>query len=177
MIWHRSTTIARAAWRHATLVASLAVVAVAPARGDLAEVQKRGSLRALVVLDIPRPEFFSLDADRPGFDREIVEGFAKLHGMKLEVIPLASFDDLIPALLAHKGDLIVGGYRDSTTRRKSIGFTAEVFPNRMIIINRKPNPVVRTLEDLRKEKVGATRGTATAEAVTAVGLPPALRAG
>jgi ABC-type amino acid transport substrate-binding protein len=159
--------------RAALLAMLLAVGLVGAARADLAEIQKTGSLRALVVLDIPRPEFFSMDADHPGFDREIVESFARLNGMKLEVIPLASFDELIPALLAHKGDVIVGGYRDSETRRKSIAFTAEVFPNRMLIINRKPSPVVRTPEELRKQKVGATRGTATAEAVIAIGLPAA----
>ena len=172
MSWNRTTNRAWPRFRRAALIASAPFVLLAGgAHADLAEILKQASLRVLVVLDAPRPEFFSLDASRPGFDREVIEGFARLRGLKLEVIPLASFDDLIPALLARRGDVIAGGYRDSETRRKSITFTIEAFPNRMLIITRKPNRVVRTVEELRKERVGTTRGTATAEAVTAIGLP------
>jgi ABC-type amino acid transport substrate-binding protein len=171
MAWSRTKQAALARLRCVALLAASTVLLAGAAHADLAEIQKQGSLRVLIVLDVPRPEFFALDATRPGFDREVLEGFARLHGLKLEVITLASFDDLIPALVGRKGDVIAGGYRDSLTRRKSIAFTAEVFPNRMLIINRKPNPVVRTVEQLRKERVGATRGTATAEALTASGVP------
>jgi ABC-type amino acid transport substrate-binding protein len=139
---------------------------------DLPELKARGSLRVLVVLDVPRPEFFSMDAAKPGFDREIIEGFANLHGLKLDVVALPSFDDLIPALLDRRGDVIVGGYRDSEPRRRSIAFTTEVFPNRMVIITIKPHRVVRSIEELRKERVGTTRGTALIEALKAVGFPP-----
>jgi ABC-type amino acid transport substrate-binding protein len=130
-----------------------------------------GSLRVLVVIDAPRPEFFSLDSGRPGFDREVIDGFARIRKLKVEVVSLPSFDDLIPALLSRKGDLIAGGYRDSETRRKSIAFTDPVFPNRFVIVTLKPHRVIRSLEELRKERVGTTRGTATAEAVLAAGLP------
>ena len=54
----------------------------------------------------------------------------------------------------------------------SIAFTTEVFPNRMVIITVKPHRVVRTVEELRKERVGTTRGTALIEALKAVGFPP-----
>ncbi len=149
---------------------TLAATAVSSA-ADLPEIQKQGSLRVLVVLDVPRPEFFATDPARPGFDREIIESFARLHKLKLDVVALPSFDDLIPALLSHKGDVIAGGYRDSVTRRKSIAFTTEAFPNRMLIITIKPHRVVRTLEELRKERVGTTRGTALVEALMGLGLP------
>jgi len=156
------------------VVAALAVLAAAThvVASDLPDIQKRGSLRVLVVIDAHRPEFFALEGAKPGFDREILEGFAKVQGLTMEVTSLASYDDLIPALLDHRGDVIAAGYRDSETRRKSITFTDEVFPNRYVIITIKPHRVIQTLEELRKERVGATRGTATAEAVLAAGLSP-----
>ena len=160
----------RAALLVAVLLSTLLATAARSAT-DLPEIKARGSLRVLVVLDLPRPEFFSTDATRPGFDRELIEGFANLHGLKLDVTTLPSFDDLIPALLAGKGDAIVGGYRDSAARRRSIGFTTEVFPNRMVIVTIKPHRVVRTVEELRQERVGTTRGTALIEALKVAGLP------
>ena len=141
-----------------------------PAPDDLPAIEKRGSLRLLAVLDAHRPEFFSTDAKAPGFEREILNGFAALHKVKIEVVALPSFDDLIPALLARKGDIIAGGYRDSATRRKSVAFSSEVFPNRFVVVTLRPHPVITNLEELRKERVGTTRGTATAEAALAAGL-------
>lgn len=140
---------------------------------DLPEMQKQGALRVLVVIDVPRPEFFTLDEKMPGFDRELLEGFARARKLKLEVVSLPSFEDLIPALLAQKGDVIAGGYRDSETRRKQIAFTDEVFPNRFVIVTLKPHRVVRTVAELRKERVGTSKGTATAEALLAAGVPAA----
>jgi ABC-type amino acid transport substrate-binding protein len=155
------------------LAAVVAVLGSATFLGarDLPEIKARGSLRVLVVLDAPRPEFFSTDAAKPGFDRELLDGFARTQRLKLEVTTLAAYDDLIPALLARTGDLIAGGYRDSETRRKQIAFSDPVFPNRFVIVTLKPHPVIRTLDELRKERVGTTRGTATAEAVVAAGVP------
>ena len=149
------------------------MVAAPLAAADLAELQTRGSLRVLVVLDAHRREFFANDVKMPGFDREILETFAQVRGLRVEVINLPSFDDLIPALVGNRGDVIAAGYRDSATRRKSIAFTDEVFPNRFVIVTIKPHRVIQTMEELRQERVGATRGAATAEAVLAAGLPPA----
>jgi ABC-type amino acid transport substrate-binding protein len=166
----------RRRWRLALApLAALATLFSAPhlCAADLPEIQTSGSLRVLVVLDAHRREFFALDVKMPGFDREIIEGFAQIRGLKVEVINLPSFDDLIPALLDHRGDIIAAGYRDSDTRRKSIAFTDEVFPNRFVVVTLKPHRVIHTMEELSKERVGATRGAATAEAVLAAGLPPA----
>ena len=62
---------------------------------DLDEIEKRGSLRVLAVLNDQRDEFFS---DKPGlgFDREILEGFARLRRLTLEVVPQSTWDQLIP---------------------------------------------------------------------------------
>jgi ABC-type amino acid transport substrate-binding protein len=127
----------------------------------------------LVVLDTIRPEFFSMDAAWPGFDREVLEGFARRHHLRLEIVALPSWDNLIPSLLAGKGDVIAGGFRDSPARRQLIAFSAEVFPSRMLVVTRKPHRVVKTIKELREEKVGTMRGTAMAEAVMTAGVPKA----
>ena len=68
--------------------------------GDLAEIRKRGTLRALVVVSEEEAYFVSSKPDAPpGFDAEVLEGFARLHKLKLTIVPVSGWDALIPSLL------------------------------------------------------------------------------
>lgn len=161
-----------------TLAASVVVGAAgslssAPS-ADLPEVTKRGTLRVLVMLDTKRPEFFSLaPGSPPGFDHEVLEGFARLHDVTLQPVPVSGWDALIPALLEGKGDLIGGRFTATDLRRKLVEFTTEVFPTRLVVFNRKPAAPVLTIEQLRKERVGTIKGTNMVEALAAAGVPAA----
>jgi len=139
---------------------------------DLPEVRARGALRVLVMPDTRRPEFFALTpGSPPGFDREVLDGFARLHDLKLDPVPVTSWDALMPALLEGKGDLVAGRFTATPARRKLVEFTTEVFPTRNVVLTRKPHPPVTTVEQLKKEKVGTIRGTSMAEAIAAAGIP------
>lgn len=155
----------------AFLGVSLLLGLVWPARADLPEAQQRGSLRVLAVNDAI---FFRLErGTKPGFDREVLQGFCTLHKLELEVVPVNGWDALIPALLAGRGDVIAGGYAVTGARRQQIEFTSEVFPSRKVAFTRQPHRVVTTLQQLRAEKVGTVRGTSMEEAVKAAGVPAA----
>jgi ABC-type amino acid transport substrate-binding protein len=140
---------------------------------DLKDVEERGSLRVLAVpANRTGDEFFSRDdGPNPGFDREILAGFCQLHKLKLEVVPLDGWDQIVPALLAQRGDVIAGRVTVTESRKKLIAFTSEVFPTRHVVFNRKPRPPVTSLEELRHEKVGTVKGTSMAEVVAAARLP------
>jgi ABC-type amino acid transport substrate-binding protein len=143
--------------------------ALGAAADDLPAMQKRGKLRVLVVNE---DLFFSLKPDAPpGFDHDVLDNFAKLHKLELEVVPLTSWDAMIPSLLENKGDLIAGGYAITPARQKQIEFTSEVFPSRKVVFTRKPHRVVTSLDELKQEKVGTVKGTSMAEAVSAAGVP------
>jgi membrane-bound lytic murein transglycosylase MltF len=65
-------------------------------------------LRALFSAD-ESPEAFSLKDDGPpGFDRELLEGFARLHDLRLQAVPVKRFAEMIPRLKAGEGDVITG---------------------------------------------------------------------
>src|SRR5262245_44094072 len=154
----------------------LALVSSAPAGADdLADVKSRGALRVLVVGGVRGAnEFFPVNPDpQPGFDREVLDGFAKLQRVTLEVVPAASWDALIPDLQAGRGDVIAGRFTVTDARRKLIAFTSEVFPTRNVVLTRRPHRLVETIEQLREEKVGTVKGTSLAEAVAASGVPKA----
>jgi ABC-type amino acid transport substrate-binding protein len=159
--------------RRALAAAVLALATAAPALADLAEVKQRGTLRVMAVLASKKgDEFFNQSAGgAPGFDREILEGFASLQRVRLEVVPIASWDALVPALLAGRGDVIAGRVTVTETRRKTVEFTSEVFPTRHVVFTRAPHRVVTTAEQLREEKVGTVRGTSMAEVIAQAGVP------
>jgi ABC-type amino acid transport substrate-binding protein len=140
---------------------------------DLADIKQRGALRVLGVVDAKEPEFFSLKSQAtPGFDVEILLGFAKAQKVELKVLPAAAWAALIPALVEGKGDLIAGRFSATPQRRRVIEFTQEVFPTRTVVVTRKPHAGVRTLEELKAERVGTIAGTGMYEALVAAGIPP-----
>jgi ABC-type amino acid transport substrate-binding protein len=145
----------------------------APASADLSEIHARGTLRVLAVVVEDEPEFFSLKpGGAPGFDHEVLQAYCQLRKLKLEVVPVSSWDALVPALLGGKGDVIAGRFTVTESRKKRIEFTSEVFPTRNVAITRRPHRVIRTLEELKQEKIGIVKGTSLAEAVAAAGIPP-----
>jgi membrane-bound lytic murein transglycosylase F len=175
-----------------TLALAVALLTAAPlSAADLADVKARGTLRVIVMPLSATDEFFPLPAGaRPGFDRAVLDGFVALHRIKLEVVPVEGWDNLIPALLQGRGDLIAGRFTVTDTRLKQIAFTSEVFPSRNVVLTRKPHAPVATVEALREERVGTIKGSSMAEAVRAAvpapnvddsfppgGLPGALVAG
>ncbi len=155
----------------ALALALLPTVAVA----DLAEIKAGGKLRVLYVPSVaPTDDFLDVkSADRPGFDRELLEGFAQLHKLKVEYLTVQEWDGLAPALVKGKGDLIAGRYSVTEGRKKALAFTAEVFPTRHLVVTRKPTRVVTTMDELLKEQIGTVRGSSMAETLAAAGVPAA----
>src|SRR6185295_16404727 len=110
-------------WRSAVTAALLALAAHPLLAGDLADVKARGKLVVVIFpnqdipfvrvkLDALRQRNLKLTerrdpADFDGIDIDVMEGFAKSLGVKLEVFTLASsFGDLIPSLLRREGDVV-----------------------------------------------------------------------
>jgi membrane-bound lytic murein transglycosylase F len=174
------------------LLAVLALGGLLPtvaAAADLLEIQKRGTLRVLAVVTNEEAFFVSRRPGRPpGFDMEVLEGFASLHKLKVEVLPVSSWGALIPLLNRDKGDLIAGGFTDTESRRKLIAFTVEAFPTRSVVMTRKPAAPIRSIAELKGKRVGTIKGTFMEDELAAAGvtnvdssiptggLPDALRA-
>ena len=136
---------------------------------DLADIKSRGTLRVISVAD-EAPETFDLKGGaRPGFERELVETFAHLQGLKIEVAPARGLPDRIPMLLAGRGDLVVAIF-DTAERRQQVAFTSEIMPTYNVAVTLLPKPAPATLEELRREKVGVVRGAAPGDDAAAAGV-------
>jgi ABC-type amino acid transport substrate-binding protein len=131
-------------------------------------------LRVLVAAD-EMPEMFSFETSGPhGLERELVEGFCRLHGLSVQVVPVRDFDEIIPMLLRGEGDLVTG-IVDTEARRRKVAFTGEVLPVRHLAVTRRPSAPVKRVEDLRGLRVGVIPGTSWEEATAEAGVPKARR--
>ena len=131
-------------------------------------------LRVLVPAD-EMPEMFSFETKgQPGFERELIEGFCRIHGLTLDVVQVKDFDQIIPMLQRGEGDVITG-IVDTEARRQKVAFTSEVFPVRHMAITRRPGAVVKQVEELRAIRVGVIPGTTWEQVVIDAGVPKGKR--
>jgi ABC-type amino acid transport substrate-binding protein len=153
---------------------ALGLVALPALGGDLDELKKAGELRVLVVDGAPA--FVTLKpipGGAPGLEAEILDGFARLNGLSVQLVEVPTWGELVPHLLAGRGELIAGGFTDTPARRLQIEFSVEVFPSRNVVVTRKPSPVITTLEQLRAVKVGTIKGTNLADQLASAKVPAA----
>jgi polar amino acid transport system substrate-binding protein len=144
-----------------------------PAPGfDLPEIKSRGSIKVIAAEGVQPEEFSFTAGSDPGFEREMLEGFARLQHVKLEVVRGKQWDDRIPALLRGEGDVIVG-LTETESRRRVIAFTAETIPTRHVVVTHVPHAPVNTVEQLRRERVGVVISTSWAQAAVDAGVPDA----
>lgn len=150
-------------------VASFALATLTASAGDRTSGLPE-TLRVLAAAD-EMPEMFSFDsAGPPGLERELLEGFCRIHGLQIAAVPVHDFSQIIPRLLRGEGDVIVG-IVDTPARRQQIAFTTEVFPTRHLAVTRRPRLALARPEDLRTLRVGVIPGTTWAEAVSLAGVP------
>ncbi len=159
--------------RRAVLLLAILVGPPVAAVADLDAIAARGSLRVLTG-DDEAAWFSSKGGDAPGFEREVLEGFARLNKLRFEVVPVGSWADAIPMLLAGKGDLLAG-VNDTPARRRQVDFTVELLPARNVIVTRLPQPRVLTSDDLRGARFAVVPHTTWSEALETAGVPASRR--
>jgi ABC-type amino acid transport substrate-binding protein len=153
-----------------SLAVALLFLVATESTADLEMIAKRGSLRILAA-DDENPLWFSFKDDgEPGFEREVLAGFARAQKLKLELVPILHWDDAIPDLVKGRAD-VLAGMNVTEARRKQIDFTDELLPAKNVVVTRKPQKVVRTLDQLRSERVAVSPGTTWAEAAVSAGVP------
>lgn len=155
--------------RWVTLVLAVTLASALPAGADLAEVKQRGTLRVLAGHD---ENWFSLErTGPPGFEREVLEGFARLHGLRFEAVAVERWEQAIPMLVASRGDLLAG-VNDTRERRRLIDFTRELLPARSVVVSLRPAPVVTSLKQLHSARVAVVPDSTWAEAAADAGVAP-----
>jgi membrane-bound lytic murein transglycosylase F len=148
----------------------LIVAASVAAAGDLAELKARGRLRVLAAADEDPAWFAQRGGPAPGFEREILEGFARVHKLRFEVVPVARWEEAIPMLLRQDGD-VLGGISATPERGLRVDFTTELLPARSVVVTKRPRAPIRSLAELRAARLAIVPNTTWAEALEKAGVP------
>lgn len=102
--------------------------------GDLAGIKKRGAIR---VLTRNNPISYFLYRGRQfGFEYELAKMIADELGVRLEVVVPPSHDQLIPWLLAGKGDFIAASMTVTARRAKRVAFTKRYFEVDQMVVQK-----------------------------------------
>lgn len=110
----------------------------APAFDDLPGIEQRGVLRVLVQ---GSGEEYLPRAGMPAtYDRQLAREFATRRGVKLRFVLVDAFDQLIPALLAGKGDVIAANFTITEARAQKVDFTRPVAVVKEMVVGQKGVP-------------------------------------
>ena len=94
--------------------------------GDYNAIKSHGVLRVLRPLMLLQQSEFPRSGMPLDYQSELVKGFADAENLRLEWISVDDYSDLIPALQAGKGDIIVANMTATDSRRKEMGFSLPV---------------------------------------------------
>jgi ABC-type amino acid transport substrate-binding protein len=161
--WERSGAVLT---HGAFLLAPLLLAGGDARAADLPEIKARGVLR-IVASSTTDALFFSTDANAPGLLHELLRGFAALHELKLET-QSSTTEQRVRELMAGRADVIPMTSYDADAAQ--VAFSAEVFPKVYVAVTRTPVPPVRTVAELRKQKLGI-HGRNRQEMLARLGVP------
>lgn len=127
--------------------------------GDLNAVRESKELRILVHLGTS--ERFPRDDFPNGASLSWLKRFARDQDLVARIVPVAEFDQLIPALLAGKGDVIASNLSVLPERKQAVHFTLPVDTSQDFIVARADDPLAAAT-DLSGRTIAVTRGTSFA---------------
>ncbi|MDF4257395.1 transporter substrate-binding domain-containing protein [Vibrio parahaemolyticus] len=100
---------------------TLAKEAAAATTPNIDQIKERGTLRVGMSTFVPWA-MRNKQGELIGFEIDVAKRLAEDSGLKVEFVPTA-WDGIIPALLAKKFDVIIGGMSVTPERSKSVLFT------------------------------------------------------
>ena len=133
-----------------------------PAPRDYPDIVAEGILRVALEYNA-----ISLHVDGDslsGFDYELVEAFAKAHGLKATIVPEMSFEQRLQGLAAGRYDLIANGILATSTLKDSLLLTTPIALTKEVLVQRKPSSpddslFVRTHLSLARRTLHVVKGS------------------
>jgi membrane-bound lytic murein transglycosylase MltF len=145
---------------------------IEPHTGDLSEMVQRRQIRALVAVD--RTHFFFDRGAQKGitadalveFERWVNAELKTRKNLKIQVVVVpVRRDQLLPALLSGRGDLIAVFVTDTPERRKVVDFADAGFQVTEVFVSNAATPLPATTDDLSGREVWVRRGSAYFESL------------
>jgi len=126
-------------------------------KGDFENIIRHGKLRILLTQDFTNVNYLPRRQSPLAAQQRMAEDFALSHGLVPELVIVNNFSELIPALVAGKGDIIISNLTINDRRRRKISFSVPVTHVREQVITRKDDDSVTSVRDLSGKKVMVNR--------------------
>ncbi len=126
-------------------------------RGDFDEIIRYGKLRILVPQDFTSTAYLPRRHSPLAAQQRMAEDFALKHGLIPELVIVKNFAELIPALVAGKGDVIINNLTINAQRRKKISFSVAVSHVLEQVVVRKDDESITRVRDLDGKKLMVNR--------------------
>lgn len=124
-------------------------------------------LRVLVRSEVD--DFLPPQANPVHAELELLEAFARAEGRTLVQVPVPTFGELIPSLLAGKGDVIAAGLTVTDERKKQVAFTrATRSVNELLVAKADATGLPKNKEALSGRVVTIPAGSAFASTLRGV---------
>lgn len=128
-----------------------------PLKGDFDNILRAGKLRILVPQDFTSVNYLPRKKSPLAEQQRVAEEFALSHGLMPELVLVKNFAELIPALVAGKGDIIINNLTINDSRREKISFSVSVAHVREQVIVRVDDDRVKRVRDLSGKTVMVNR--------------------
>ena len=146
-----------------------------PMQGDLAEMKKRKFVRVLV--SSSQTNFFLDNGRLYGFEYELAKKYERFlntgvsrREFKTHILFIpVPFNQLIPELIAGKGDIAAAGLTINPERQRQISFSDPYFSNvEEVVVSHKGMPEISHLDGLSAQVVFLVRGSSYVQHVQRV---------
>jgi membrane-bound lytic murein transglycosylase F len=117
--------------------------------GDLKAFRKRGELRILVPGYHPVDHYLPRKGSPLGYEYNLADKFSRKMGLTARFVYVDSFGELIPALLAGKGDMIAANLTITEPRKQQIEFTVPIGSAFEQLVIRSEENDIHSVSDLK----------------------------
>ena len=130
-------------------------------RDELEAIKDRGTLRVLIrnnaTCYYEGPHGFA------GFEYDLVKSFADHLGVKVKCVVTDSFNEMIPALLRGRGDIIAAGFTVTENRMRRVAFGPPYMEVQQQVVGRRGGPSPTDIGDLIGQPLWVNSGTSYEE--------------
>jgi membrane-bound lytic murein transglycosylase F len=158
MIPHRRQCLSRTALLACTLILSACELPYVE-QGDLAQLRERGSVRILVPR-YSRRHGLPRSSHPLDFERRLAEQFVRTLDLEPRFVWVSQHDDLVPALLAGRGDLIAAGLTVTEAAKTQLAFSAPIHHVRELVVTRLSDTSLTEPRDLSGRELWIRRSSA-----------------
>jgi membrane-bound lytic murein transglycosylase F len=138
--------------------------------GDLAAIRARGELRVLV--EAVEEDLLPQRGPAAQTERLRLKDFAREQGVAFRLVTVERYEDLIPALVDGRGDVIAADMVATPDRRREIAFTTPLaVVDELLVGRRGASDLPRSPAELAGRQVDVRWGTPHSFQLRALGIP------